>query len=72
MASTIGTPGALRDRERCLPWLVRRYRSVRDGETAGFVWNRLILRGHFLDRHPIRRVSGRLVRLLDGVFGKDK
>jgi len=36
VASTIGTPGGLHNRERCLPWLVRRYRSARDGETAGF------------------------------------
>ncbi len=60
----------LRDRKHRLAWLVRRYRSACGVETALFVWNSLLLPGHFLGRHPIRRVSGRLVQLPDGVFGK--
>jgi hypothetical protein len=61
----------LRDRKHRLAWPVLHYRSVCDGETARFARDVRLLRGHFLGRHSIRRVAGRLVQLPDGVFGKD-
>ena len=56
------------DRTHRLVWLVLRYRSVWDGDTARFSRHARLLHGDFLGRHSIRRVSRRLVQLSDGVL----
>jgi hypothetical protein len=61
----------LRDRKHRLAWLVLRYRSASDGELARFAWDSRLLREGLLGRHSIRRVSGRLAELPDGVLARD-
>ncbi len=53
-------------------WRARGRRSACDGEPAGFPNASRLVRGHFLGRHPIRLVSGRLVQSPDGVFAKNR